>query len=270
MRSPRKATRTSLLALAIASFSIVYLTAGADSLIPQIPEPHVPGGDPAPGSADVPGIPEFYGSLGLNLAAALPFGEFSDNVNFGYGITADISLRLLESGWLGVRIDGGAIWYGHETSHETVYVGRLPLDVKSTTDNYVAYGAIGPQLHFAGHPMSTRLYGLVGLSYFETRTSAEIDFDDSEIREIDLGSHGHLGDWTPSFAIGGELRWVLKGTRDGELLGLGLHIDWRRHGATRYLIEGSITDVDGRAEFEPIESRVDFLLISVGLWFGTW
>ena len=64
----------------------------------------------------------------------------------------------------GVRIDGGAIWYGHETFHETVYVGRRPLDVKSTTENYVTYGAIGPQLHFAGHPMSARVYGLVGLS----------------------------------------------------------------------------------------------------------
>ena len=270
MGSPGKVARTGLLALAFASFSIVYLSAGAGSLLPQVPDPNVPGGEPAPGSADAPGIPDFYGSLGLNAAVAFPFGEFSDNVNFGYGITGDISFRLLEAGWLGVRIDGGAIWYGHETTHDTLWLSRVPLVVESTTDNYVAYGAVGPQLHFAGHPMSARVYGLVGLSYFETRTSAEFDIDDSEIREIDLGSHGHLGDWTPSFAIGGELRWVLKGTRDGALLGLGLNIDWRRHGATRYLIEGSITDVDGRAVFEPIESRVDFLLVSVGLWFGTW
>jgi hypothetical protein len=248
----------------------VYLGAGAGSLLPQVPDPDVPGGEPAPGSADAPGIPDFYASLGLNLAAAFPFGEFSDNANFGYGITGDISFRLLESGWLGVRIDGGAIWYGHETSHETVYLSRVPLEVESTTENYVAYGTIGPQLHLAGHPMSARVYGLVGLSYFETRTSAKFETADSEIPEIDLGSHGHLSDWTPSYAIGGELRWVLKGTRDGELLGLGLNIDWRRHGATRYLVEGSITDVDGRAEFEPLESRVDFLLVSVGLWFGTW
>ena len=249
MGSPGKLTRTGLLALAFASVSSVCPGVVAGSLLLQAPDPSVPGGEPPPGSADAPGIPDLYGSLGLNLAAAFPFGEFSDNVNFGYGMTGDISFRLLESGWLGVRIDGGAIWYGHETSHEIVYLSRVPLDIRSTTKNYVAYGAVGPQLHFAGHPMSARVYGLLGLSYFETRTSAEFDTDDSEIREIDLGSHAHLGDWTPSFAIGGELRWVLWGSRDGELLGLGLSIDWRRHGTTRYLIEGSITDVDGRAIF---------------------
>ena len=37
MRSPGKATRTGLLALAFASFSIVYLSAGAGSLLPQLP-----------------------------------------------------------------------------------------------------------------------------------------------------------------------------------------------------------------------------------------
>jgi len=167
-------------------------------------------------------------------------------------------------------VDGGAVWYGQETRHDTVHIGRVPLDIEATTRNVIAYGAIGPQVHFAGYPVSARVYGLLGLSYFETRTSAKFDTADPELQEIDLGSQVHLTDWTPSFAIGGELRWVIKGTRDGELFGLGLSVDWRRHGTTRYLVEGSITDVDGRAVFEPLKSRADFLLVSFGVWFGTW
>lgn len=270
MRSPRTAIRAGYVALVFTSLSIEYMCAGPGRLLSQVPEPDGPGGEPAPGTADAPGIPDIYGSLGLNLAAAFPFGEFSENVNFGLGLTGDVSFRLVESGWLGLRIDGGAIWYGHETSRSTFWYNRVPVSVESTTRNYIAYGAVGPQLHFAGHPMSARVYGLIGASYFETRTFANIDDDDSDSSNLDLGSIGHLSDWTPSFAIGGELRWVLGGTRDGELFGLGFNLDWRRHGTTRYLIEGSIEDVDGRAEFESIRSRADFLLVSIGVWFGTW
>lgn len=270
MRSPPTTLRAGYLALAFASFCIAHLGAGVGHLLPQVPEPDVPVGDPPPGTADAPGIPDLYAGLGLNLAAAIPFGEFSENVNFGYGLTGDISFRLVKSGWLGLRIDGGAIWYGHETSRESVWFGRVPVSVETATDNYIAFGAVGPQLHFHGHPMSARVYGLIGASYFETRTSANLDTDDPEIGDIGLGSVAHLSDWSPSFAIGGELRWVLTGTRDGELLGLALSIDWRRHGTTRYLVEGSIEDRNGRPQFEPLESRADFLLVSFGVWFGTW
>jgi hypothetical protein len=270
MRFSGTAVRPGWLALALASFSIAHLSAGAGGLLSQVPDPSGPGGEPAPGTDDPPGIPDIYGSLGLNLAAAFPFGEFAENVDFGLGLTGDISFRLVESGWLGVRIDGGAIWYGHETSRSTFWYNRVPVPVESTTENYIVFGAIGPQLHFHGLPMSARVYGLVGASYFETRTFASIDADDPDDGEVNLRSVAHLSDWTPSFAIGGELRWLIAGYRDGELLGLALNLDWRRHGTTQYLVEGSIEDADAHAVFEPLESRTDFLLVSFGVWFGTW
>lgn len=214
--------------------------------------------------------PDFYASLGLNLAAAVPAGEFADHVSFGFGVTGDASIRLTPSGWLGLRLDGGAIWYGNETWYETVQAARIPFEVKATTENYIAFGALGPQLHFAGLPFSARVYGLVGLSLFETRTFLRFDTRDVDVGEVFLDSRAHLKDWTPSLALGGELRYVFAGSRDGTVVGVGLNIDWRRHGTTRYLVEGSLSEVDGRTGFEPIETRADFLLISLGIWFGTW
>jgi len=262
MRSPGMASRAGLFALASVTVFMAHLCHEVGPAFPQE--------GPSPAEPEPAGIPDIYASLGLNLAAAVPFGEFSRNVDFGFGLTGDISFRLVQSGWLGLRIDGGAIWYGRETSRDLSYVSHFPLTVESTTDNYIAFGAIGPQLHFAGNPISARVYGLVGMSYLETRTSAKFDTDDSEEDDIDLGSHVHLSDWSPSLAVGGELRWVLGGSRDGSLYGLGFNLDWRRHGTTRYLVEGSITDVDGRTVFEPLETRVDYILVGAGFWFGTW
>lgn len=255
----------------LASLILVHVAGGSQSLFSQVPDlGGRPGEAPVSDTAAAPGVPDLYASLGLNFAAAIPFGEFSRNVSSGYGMTGDASFRLLRDGWLGLRLDGGAIWYGSETRRETVYVSRLAFEVESTTENYIAYGAVGPQVQLAGYPLSARLYGLLGLSYFETRTSARFDSNDPETRDIDLGSQSHLRDWTPSFALGGELRFAILSTREAVLLGLGLSIDWRRHGVTRYLIEGSIHEVNGRIDFEPLESRADFLLISLGVWFGTW
>ncbi len=272
MRCTGMANRASLYAMVFVAVVVAPLCCSVDLVFPQVPvlEPDTPRGEPAPGGYEVEGSPDIYASLGLNLAAAFPFGEFSNSVNSGFGLTGDLSFRLVPAGWLGLRVDGGVIWYGHETSRELVYVGVLPLDVETTTVNYVVQGALGPQLHLAGHPMSARVYGLAGMSYFETRSSAYFDTGDSDVPTVKLGSHGHLSDWTPSLTIGGEIRWVLGGTRDGFLGGLGLNVEWRRHGTTRYLVKGSITEVDGRPVFEPRESRVDFLLISIGLWGGTW
>ena len=261
--------RALLLTMALLPLSPIDVGDGPRALRGQT-NPEDPDGGPVPGVAETFDVPGLYADLGLNLAVAIPFGEFSRNADPGYGITGDISFRLLRGGWLGLRLDGGAIEYGSETRREIVYISRLPLEIESTTRNYIAYGAIGPQLHFAGYPISARVYGLLGLSHFETRTTADFEADDPDLREITLGSYSHLSDWSPSFAIGGELRVVIWGTRDGELFGLGLNIDWRRHGRTRYLVEGSIADVDGRAVFEPLESRADFVLVGLGVWFGTW
>jgi hypothetical protein len=272
MRSPSMASRAGLFALALVPLVMTHLCCGVTPVLPQVPvpEPDTARQEPPPDSSEVVDSPDIYGSLGLNLAVAFPFGEFSRNVSAGWGLTGDFSLRLVPSGWLGLRIDGGVIWYGHETIHDLVYLSRVPIDIETTTENYVVQGALGPQLHFAGHPMSARVYGLVGMSLFETRSSAKFDTEDSDLPTIELGSHGHLSDWTPSLTIGGEVRWVFAGSRDGFLAGLGLNVEWRRHGTTRYLVEGSITEVNGRPVFEPLESRIDFLLISIGLWGGTW
>lgn len=223
-------------------------------------------------SAEVLESPDLYGSLGLKVSGAVPFGEFARDVDFGMGLTGDISFRLLPAGWLGLRIDGGVIQYGHEGSQETSYLGSFPADAEVTTDNYIGYAAIGPQIHLGGHPMSARVYGLIGMSRFATTTSAKIDVrdEDGEWSELDLRSHDHLTDWTPALVIGGELRWVINGDRYGHLWGASLNADWRRHGTTRYLIEGSITEVGGRPSFEPLETRADFVIISLGVWFGTW
>lgn len=271
MRFTRMANRGSPFALAFAAVVAAHLCCGVDRAFPQVPAPgpDAPPQEPPPGGYQA-GTPDIYASLGLNLAVAFPFGEFSNSVSAGFGLTGDISFRLVPAGWLGLRIDGGVIWYGYETSHELVYVDGVPLEVEKTIENYVAGGAIGPQLHLAGHPMSARVYGLAGMSYFETSSSVRFDNGNSSVPNVRLGSYGYLSDWTPSLTIGGEVRWVLGGNRDGFLGGLGLNVEWRRHGTTRYLVEGSITEVNGRPTFEPLESRVDFFLISIGLWGGTW
>jgi len=181
MRAPGMASRAGLFALAFVPLVMTHLCCGVTPVLPQVPvpEPDTARQEPPSDSSEVVDSPDIYGSLGLNLAVAFPFGEFSRNVSAGWGLTGDFSLRLVPSGWLGLRIDGGVIWYGHETIHDLVYLSRVPIDIETTTENYVVQGALGPQLHFAGHPMSARVYGLVGMSLFETRSSAKFDDLDS-------------------------------------------------------------------------------------------
>jgi hypothetical protein len=266
------ASHAGLFGLASLLVLATQVCVGVDPVFPQVPDvtPGATEGDPETSNPQAADSPDVYGSLGLNFAVAIPRGEFSSNVGTGLGLTGDLSFRLVPSGWLGLRIDGGVIWYGHESHTETVVLRSVPVELEVTTENTIVQGAIGPQLYFAGYPLTARLYGLVGMSRFATTSSVSFKSEDLEDSDVHLESTNHLSDWTPSLTIGGGIRWTFFGDRDGFLAGVGLDVEWRGHGTTRYLVEGSITEVDGRAEFTPLESRADFFLISLGVWIGTW
>ncbi len=233
----------------------------------QVSDP-VLGAPPAAGSVyDDRGV---LANLGFNISAAFPRGEFATNVGAGLGLTGDVSIRLLRAGWLGLRLDGGMIWYGYETEDEQTTVGRVRIPVELTTTNTILLVGLGPQIHAAGYPMNADVYALVGVSRFETRTSARLDRSDLNDSDLHLNSTVHLRDWTPSITLGGEVNWTIDGDRQGFLLGITLGLEYRRHGPTRYLNADSIDRVEARTTLTPFETRADFWLLRIGLRGGTW
>lgn len=264
----RRPTALALLALAALVAVGVCPIRAQEPWFPPGGEEPPPTQEPPPAQAS--GAP-IYGSVGLNLAGEFPQGEFAENTGTGAGLTGNLSIRLLRSGLLGVRLDAGWISYGSRTRNETIFVSGVPFSVETTTTNEFLQLGIGPQLQLSGDPVSARAYALIGTTRFSTQTELKETGGGSDGGDRAIDSFTHLSDWTGSFTLGGGLRWSIGGDREGVHFGLALNAEWRRHGTTRYLNESSIEiGEDGRADFMPFESRIDFLVVSLGVWAGNW
>jgi hypothetical protein len=209
---------------------------------------------------------------GLSLAAAVPRGGFGENFDAGAALVGDVTARVLPIEWLTLRLDGGAVLWESETTERTLYYRDVPIPIQASTDTWVFQGAIGPQLYAPGVSFRPHLYGLVGLSYFETSTSVDLDAEHMDDREesIHIDSEVHVSDWTPSFVIGGGFEIPLSAGDDGTIISLGLGAEYRTHGTTRYVPADDVRDVNGRAEYTPVSSRADFFLLKVGVTATSW
>lgn len=199
---------------------------------------------------------------GAALTIAVPQGEFADFVGAGFGVMGDLTFALDGEGWLGIRLDGGYLNYGRETERAPLSptVGRVNVDV--TTGNNIILAALGPQLTLPHGPFRPYVNAIGGLSYFFTESSVK--------GTANVGTFArttNFSDLTYALGVGGGVYIPLGGGVSPVLLDLGLQ--YRTHGRTRYLREGSIRDDGtGGISFTPIESDTDLLLIRLGLSFG--
>lgn len=201
---------------------------------------------------------------GLGLAFTVPRGELGDNVGAGLGLGGQLLYGLDPAGALALRLDGALVTYGSERFRRPLSrtVSRVSVDVQ--TRNNIFLLGFGPQLALPAGPVRPYLNGAVGLGYFFTESSVEgsgnFDFQD-------FARTTNFDDLSFAYGVGGGLGIALgSGPRP---VRLALDLQYRDHGRTRYLREGSIEeDGTGRVFIRPLESDADLFLLQVGVSFG--
>lgn len=202
--------------------------------------------------------------LGGGLAVAVPQGEFGSFVGEGFGLSLHAVYGLDRSNAVGLRFDAGFVNYGNErfTVPLLPSTGRILVDVR--TRNNIAMVGLGPQLQVPDGPIRPYVNGFVGVGYFFTESSAggssnwdydgfarTLNFDDASFA---YGAGGGIG-----LRVGNGFRPIY----------LNFDAQYRWHGETEYLREGSIVDDGfGGTVIYPLLSDADFLLFTAGVSVG--
>lgn len=202
--------------------------------------------------------------LGGGLAVAVPQGEFADFVDEGFGLALHAVYGLDPSNTVGLRFEAGFVNYGNErfTVPLLPSTGRILVDVR--TRNNIAMFGIGPQLQVPSGPVRPYVNGFVGIGYFFTESSAG---GSANRHYDDFARTLNFDDASFAYGAGGGL---------GLRLGHGFHpvylnfdAQYRWHGETEYLREGSIVDDGfGGTVIYPLLSDANFLFFQVGVSVG--
>ena len=206
-------------------------------------------------------VPVRRNLLGLSGSFMQPSGEFQRFVRWGGGVNANFVVGLDRQGLLGLRLEGGVLWYGHE--HYDVWLGpRVPnSSFRVSTDNFIGTFGVGPQLTLGNGPVRPYGFGLVGVSYFATTSSVEGDW--GEVYDSQL----NYDDATLSLGAGGGLLVQLAGRDHPVYLDMGAQ--WTHNGRTTYLREGGIVEYpDGSMVLFPIRSEANHWTFRLGVGFG--
>ncbi|MFQ5678702.1 MAG: outer membrane beta-barrel protein [Gemmatimonadota bacterium] len=202
--------------------------------------------------------------IGGGFALTEPQGEFGRLVDEGFGFNANLMYRLDPDGILALRLDAGVVTYGSETFQVPLSrtVQRVLVDV-TTRNNIFLLGA-GPQLSLATGPVRPYLNGSVGLGYFFTESSVR---GSRAFASESFARTTNFDDLSFAYGVGGGLGIPVKGGYHP--IHLLLDAQYRNHGRTRYLREGSIQeDPSGRVLITPLESQANLLLFLVGVSVG--
>lgn len=200
---------------------------------------------------------------GFGLMAAVPQGEFADQVGTGYGFGANVVLPFGRSSPVGIRLDAGFLIYGHERKRVcfSSTVGcRVELDLNTNNNIFVA--GIGPQLMLPKGAVRPYLTGSVGLAYLFTESSVEGSSDLSP-----FANTTNYDDLT--FAWTGAAGIYIPVRRGRQPISIDLSARYHANGRADYLREGSIRDnPDGSISVTPIHSETNFWTWQLGLAFG--
>ncbi len=201
--------------------------------------------------------------LGGGFAVAIPQGAFADFVSEGYGLGLHATYGLDPSNVVGLRLDAGFVTYGSERFAVPLLpnTGRIFVDL--TTRNNIGFLGIGPQLQVPDGPIRPYVNGFVGLGYFFTESSlgGTSGFDPEFARTLNFDD--------ASFAYGGGGGLAVRLGSGRTPVYLNFEAQYRNHGETEYLREGSIIDDGfGGVIIEPLLSDADFVLVQVGISVG--
>jgi hypothetical protein len=201
---------------------------------------------------------------GGGLVLGQPRGEFGDYVSLGIGLDGFMRINLDSEGWVGIRIDGGFMIYGHESQRTCLSstVG-CRIEVEVITSNNIVSGGIGPEISVPLGPLQA--YGGVsaGLSWFTT---------DSEVKgtsgvQDPFATTRNFSDVGFAWNASSGLRIPL--SRGEPAVALDLGVRWMQNGRREYLTEGDISErPDGSLELNVRRSEADLLLWRIGVSVG--
>ena len=109
---------------------------------------------------------------GVSFDVGQPSGAFNRYVDEGFGIGAHGLYRVGRSGAFAVRLDGGFLNYGRETTRvalSSTVGGRIMVDL--TTTNNIAWLGVGPQLMAPSGAIRPYVNGTAGLSSLRAAAS---------------------------------------------------------------------------------------------------
>lgn len=200
----------------------------------------------------------WFGSV--SLLAAQPLGEFDDYIDVGGGISGGVMYQLSPSSPIAIRGDFGYVLYGSEKKRIHPFP-RLEGDI--TTNNSIAYAAIGPQIMVPDGMLRPYIGGSVGLAYFFTQSSLDgITAGQDAILETT-----NFDDVTFAYSGSGGVYIPLR--RGLKPISLDIGARYHKNGRARYLTEGSIQDnPDNSITVNPIESETNLLSWHLGVSIG--
>ena len=206
-------------------------------------------------------LPRSY--VGGELAIARPQGEFGNFVNGGFGGGAHYLLRVDRDGWLGLRVDGSILNYGHERQQvllSPTIGGRIGVDL--TTNNNIAFLGAGPQIGLPTGSFRPYLNGFVGVSYIFTESSVG-----GTSSGYEFASTTNYDD--ASFAYGGGAGLYIPVGHGRNPVSIDAGLQYRHNGQAEYLVEGGITDhPDGSITLHPIRSETNLWNFHIGVSVG--
>jgi hypothetical protein len=205
-------------------------------------------------------VPLHRHKLGLSGTMVSPTGEFRQFVEWGGGVGMYFVPGLDAHGTVGIRVDGSAQWYGHE-SYDVWLGPRVPNGyARVTTSNMIFTVGAGPQITLGSGRARPYGFGTAGFSYFATISSVGNT-------EYEYDSNTNFDDMRFALTAGGGL--LVQLNRGHRPVWLDLGGQWTHNGRTRYLrTDGIVETADGGLLLFPIYSDADFWMFRMGLAFA--
>lgn len=210
----------------------------------------------------------FGQNLGINIIAASPKNEFSDNVkNMGFGIGVE-GLIYINTGSIpfGVGLNLGFMNYGNENLNVPLSTTLPGVTVNLSRTNNLANFHLLFQLTTNGKSIRPYLDLLFGGNYLFTESKVT-----DEDEGTDIASSNNISDYAWSYGFGGGLLIKIYEPNRDEMNDLGvLYLDLKarylKGTEAEYLTEGSIIGhPNGTVTLLPSISKTDLLQIQIGV-----
>ncbi len=204
----------------------------------------------------------------LNIMGAFPQKGFKQQVDAGVGLNGGYTYGFFSDTALALRLggDAGFIIYGNETRTEpfSTTIPDVTVDVE-TMNNIVQFGLVG-QLAATTGAIRPYIEGKAGFSYFYTETKIK---NSGRTDNGEIASSTNFDDTTGYTAIGGGFLIPVYAQTDpakGRFsVSVDLRFDYFWGGNANYLKKGSIKRVDGKVQYDVINSSTDMTSAHLGV-----
>ena len=198
------------------------------------------------------------GSAGINLAVAVPVGEFN-RIDVAGGLDVFAALSLGRGGPLAIRFDGSYLIYGDEN----YFIPQPYYPVGINTTYSIATFGVGPQLTMGQGPIRLYGFGTFGASYISARSSYRVDGCGCDA----FASQTDFDDWQGALQAGGGLLIGLRSRHTPIAIDLGAR--YLYNGDAWYVTPGDVVPQgNGTVEIFPSRSPVNLVVMHIGVTVG--